>query len=158
MSFHPGMKTVFSKQGQHFARRYHFPGQQRHDGRNGRSLWTSRGGRRCYAADKCVGRSSNAPPARPSDEVPLHDHNRHASGRRSLFSELDGTFHKTVIQKILRITEPPMYILVHVSTSDFAGQVQAVPEHDITTTCGTYNHYNRSRDEVTVLTSHADML
>ncbi len=69
------------------------------------------------------------------------------------FVKLHGTFHKAVIQKILRITEPPMYICVHESTSAFAGQVQAVPEHDITPACGTYNHYKRRRDELTVLAS-----
>ena len=69
------------------------------------------------------------------------------------FVKLHATFHKTVIQKILRITDPPMYISVHASTSAFAGQVQAVPEHGITPACGTYNHDNRSRDELTVLAS-----
>ena len=64
-----------------------------------------------------------------------------------VFVKLNGGYHKAVIKKILHISQPPMYMCVHSSSSVHAGQVQAVPEHDVTPACGTYNHYKRARQQ-----------
>jgi hypothetical protein len=65
---------------------------------------------------------------------------------QEVFVKVHGTFHKAVVKKILPLTDPPMYMCVHSSTSRYSGQVQAALEADIIPACDTYKSFKRSRD------------
>ncbi len=63
-----------------------------------------------------------------------------------VFVKLHGTFHKTVVKKILPLTDPPMYMCVYSTTSRYSGQVHAALEAEIAPSCGTYKFFKRSRE------------
>ena len=65
---------------------------------------------------------------------------------QEVFVKLHGTFHKAVVKKILPLTDPPMYMCVHSTTSRYSGQVQAASEAEIVPACGTYKFFKRSRE------------
>jgi hypothetical protein len=65
---------------------------------------------------------------------------------QEVFVKLHGTFHKAVVKKILPLTDPPMYMCVHSTTSRYSGQVQAALEAEIVPACGTYKFFKRSRE------------
>ena len=65
---------------------------------------------------------------------------------QEVFVKLHGTFHKAVVKKILPLTDPPMYMCVHSTTSRYTGQVQAALEAEIVPACGTYKFFKRSRE------------
>ena len=60
--------------------------------------------------------------------------------------KLHDTFHKTVVKKILPLTDPPMYMCVHSTTSRYSGQVQADLETEIVPGCGTYKFFKWIRE------------
>ncbi len=64
---------------------------------------------------------------------------------------LHDTFHKAVVKKILPLTDPPMYMCVHSTTSRYSGQVQAVLETEIVPGGGTYKFFKRNREGLTQL-------
>ena len=70
---------------------------------------------------------------------------------QEVFVQLHGTFHKAVVKKILLITDPPMYMCVHSTTSPYSGQVQSVLETEIVPDCVTYKFFKWSREGLTQL-------
>jgi hypothetical protein len=65
---------------------------------------------------------------------------------QEVFVKLQVTFHKVKVKKILPLTDPPMYMCVHSTTSRYSGQVQTALEVKIVPACVTYKFFKRNRD------------